>query len=134
MFKFLKIIVSAVIFIIVLALIIYFLPRETKIKAVQALTKIVPDSFKERVEEIILTPPEEREKLLRKLEDNLGKFKSVPISEENAALIEDSEKVLEKLKEKNEAASLTEIIAQKFADQLVKEIAGTGTTTIQCAR
>ena len=131
MFKILKILISATIVLFIIGAIIYFLPAETKIKGIETITGIVPESVKEKVEELVLTPPEQRGKIINSLETNLENLKSDPTNGQARELIKNSEELITKLKEKNKAASLTEILSNKIAERLVNQIAGTST---QCQK
>lgn len=127
MFRLLKFLFSGVVALFTIGLIIYFLPREIKIKGIEKLTGIVPESLKDKAEELMLTPPEQREKLIEKLENNLEFLKSDPTDAQK--LIKNSEDLIAELKEKNKAASLTEILSNKIAERLVGEFA---TKTQEC--
>ena len=111
--------ISGAVVLSIIGLIIYFLPREIKIKGVEKLTGIVPESLREKTEELALTPPEQREKIIANLENNLEALKKDPTNTEAQELIRNSEELIAKLKNKNKAASLMEIISNKLADRLI---------------
>lgn len=113
--------------------IIYFLPSETKINALEQLTDFVPESVKEKVDDLLLTPPEKRAKILEKLEKNLADAETAladnAVSATEAKTLSETiasaEKQLEELKTKNNDASLTSIVTTKLVEQLLNKNATT---------
>jgi len=133
-FKFLTVIISVILAIAVLLLIFYFLPTETKLKTLQAVTGIVPETIKKQVEELVLTPPEKRAKILTELKNNLANAQNIiaekitdavkPEEAKNklAAIIKKAEDLIQELESRNEDASVTNVITSKLADKLIGEI------------
>jgi hypothetical protein len=110
---------SAAITIFIAGVIIYFLPANIKVDGLTKITGIVPDAVKAKAEELILTPPEKRGKLIAELENNITALKQGGSMQETGTMIEESEKIIAELKEKNEETSLTEIVKVKLVEQLL---------------
>jgi len=106
----------------------YFLPREWKLKGVGLITDVVPKGIKDKTEDFLLSPPEKRDKLLGNLKDNLDKLQVNQQSSDTPKILQDSEALLQKLKDQNNELSLTELIKTKLVDQLL----GNGASTTQC--
>lgn len=127
MFKALKVVFSVILAIIIIFIIIYFLPSDIKVKGLQAITGVVPESIKKEVEELVLTPPEKRAKILKELESRLADaLKTISteetkekISEELKTQIEEARNLVKKLEEKNNDSSLTNMVTSKLADKLI---------------
>jgi hypothetical protein len=110
---------------------IYFLPHEMKLKAFGVIGDVLPDSLKNAAEDIILTPPESREKIIQNIEDNLQALReAAPLEAEH--IIKETEALLADLKAKNDEQSIAEIVKMKIADQLVSQ--QLGTTTPSCEK
>ena len=118
MFKILKFVIGIAVFAIVASIVIYFLPTNVKMKVFEAVAGVVPDSIKDEAESLLLTPPQQRAKLIKKAEQNLASLKT-NTDPKPEQLVTDTETILTQLKEKNEAQSLTEIVKEKLVDQLI---------------
>lgn len=120
MFSFLRTLVSLIVLATIAGIVIYFLPHDIKLRAIEKISGIVPESIAEKTEELLLTPSESREKLLSKLGENFSELKTA--SEEKAKeLVAQSETLLQKLEEKNKELSLGELARQKLVNLLVKD-------------
>ena len=103
-------------------IVVNFLPAEIKEKALALLSFIVPDTIENKVEEaiapIIHTPAERRETLISTLEKNIAELKKsvvektrqpannqLPATEEIIQQIEETEKIVKKIKDANEEQS-----------------------------
>jgi len=129
MIKILKFLLSLIFLAIIVFVVLYFLPAATKEKILTTLAGVVPESLKDKAEELILTPPEQRSRVIRELEDRLTRLRTGPSKTETAKIIQESETLISELKEKNEAASLTEIVANRIVNQLLDQ---TATSTLEC--
>lgn len=110
--------------------VLYFLPARTKEWVLSKATGIVPETLRERAEDFILTPPEQRSRTIRELEEHIRKLKQSPSAEETSRLIAESESLIARLKEKNDDASLPTIVATKLVEKFIG--AGTATTAPAC--
>lgn len=117
------------------AVIYYFLPENLKDNVKNTAVKIIPDSLKERIEPIIYSPAERREKLISEIENDLGELKTTLTSKETNGTpptlpgenpdwaikrIESTEATLKKLK----ALNTEENITGKVTDTIREEIKG----------
>ncbi len=128
MFNLLKILVSAAALIAIAGAIIYFLPHEIKISVLEKFKAFAPEALKAKAEEILLTPPEKRAKIISDLESKLESLSKLNPAGETNGLIEESQSLIEELKSKNKDASITEILTNKLADKLI----GVQTATSTC--
>ncbi len=119
MFKIFKWLVSLIAIIVAIGIVLYLLPRDTKLTIAEKLTHVVPASVKEKTEDLLLTPPEKREKVIRKLAANLSELKKNSTAANAPALITDSETLLNQLEEKNKAQSVGEIIESKLVEKFI---------------
>ena len=107
--------------VIILAVgVMYFLPNEWKMKAIEEITNVVPANLKEKTESLLLSPPEARAKLITTLEENLAELQTNPSATNAASIIQQSQAALAKLKEKNDELSLTEIVKTKLVERFIK--------------
>lgn len=118
MFSIFRILVSTIGFTVVALVILYFLPHDIKMKALGAISSVAPESVGAEVKDLLLTPPESRAELLKKLETNLDALKD-NASEATKKVIESSEKILTELKVKNEEQSLKEAVQEKFVSDFI---------------
>jgi len=127
MFTILRILFSSVFAIAVIFAIFYFLPTDIKLKGIETVTGIVPESIKEDVQELILTPPEKRDKILRELKKSLEKLDEIDSSNKTPEAVLDeikteikkTKKIAENLKDINNDASITDIITKKLIEKLI---------------
>ena len=64
----------------------YLLPATFKEKGLALLSAAIPESVQEKIEPIIFTPVERREKLIAKLENNVSRLKKSATSDEGIAV------------------------------------------------
>ena len=125
MFTILKALITTALTLAIIGVVIYFLPHEMKLKAIGAIAKITPESLEGVTEDLLLTPPEEREKLIGKLEQKLDDLKDASQTEA-AQIIESSKNLIGELKAKSDELSLAEMVKEKIAENIFGK---TGTTT-----
>ncbi len=125
MLKLLKFLFSLILIAVIAVIVVYFLPGTTKEKILTRATGIIPEEIREKVkektEELILTPPEQREKLIAQLEDKITRLRETSPTPAVHTIIQETESVIAKLKEKNDDASLTSIVTQKIVEQFIGE-------------
>lgn len=120
MFKAFKIILGAFLFLLLAFLALYFLPGEIKEKTLASLAGIVPETLKEKAEELLLRPPEKRLRVIKKLETEIKELKAGP--EKKTAtedFIKEAEELIAELKAKNEDASLTSALTARLVEKLL---------------
>lgn len=120
MFWLLRTLISVAILGVIAAGVIYFLPYETKVNVVGKIAGVLPESIKDQTEEFFFTPAEAREKILADLKANFEELKEATPAQVKK-IADESEALLEKLKEKNEEQSLPELARQKILDFFVRE-------------
>ena len=130
MFLLLKILASLVLLAVVIGGLVYFLPYDIKVKTVEKLTGILPDSLKNKIQDLVLTPPEKRARLIAQLQNNLTDLKTAA-AEEKTKLLSQSEDLIAQLQEKNNDESLVQIIENKLVDKLLGQAT---TTASQCPK
>ena len=104
--------------------IVYFLPTDIKSKTLQKISGVIPESIKAETEKIIMTPPEEREKIIAQIEEGISELKQ-NATEKTQEVIVKTETLLEQLKNQNEEESIAGIVKRKIVDSLFNN----GTTT-----
>lgn len=119
MFKLLRWMLWVGLVIIAGVVVLYFLPAHAKEWVLSKATGIVPETLRERAEDFILTPPEQRSRTIRELEATIGALKRSPDEAETDRLIAESESLIAKLKEKNADASLPTIVATKLVEKFI---------------
>ncbi|MBI4133540.1 hypothetical protein HY478_02920 [Candidatus Uhrbacteria bacterium] len=119
MFSLIKFLLSLAVLLALVAAVLYFLPANFKIEVAQKIVGFVPDTFKEKTEELLLTPPEQRAKLIAKLEEKLAYLKDNPGGEIFDSVLQEAENLIGELKEKVTETSLTETIKTKLVDELL---------------
>jgi len=127
MFKILKWLVSFLLVIAIVLIIIYFLPSATKEKVLTTLAGVVPESLQDKAEELILTPPEQRVRVIRELEDRLARLRTSESNQETTQLLQESEQLINELREHNNDASLQSVVTQRIVEQLLGETRPTPT-------
>jgi len=120
MFTLLKLFFSVALLATVAGGIFYFLPSDVKLDGLEKLSGLVPGSVKEKVEALTLTPPEKRGKLIDKLNEDLIILSSSADATE-LSIIENAQKLLDELKNKNEEVSLTELAKIKLVESLLEK-------------
>lgn len=124
-----KIIASIIFSIAAIAVIVYLLPSSRKEWLLTKAAGIIPQSFKDEAEQFLLTPEEQRNRLISQLENTLTQIEENPSNAD--ALIEEADVLLEELRAKNHELSLGEIAKTKFVEALVGEVA-TSTREFLC--
>ncbi len=119
MFKLLRWALWAGIAIVAGIIVLYFLPSRTKEWVLAKATGVVPEALRERAEDLILAPPEQRSRAIRELEAAISALKRSPGEAETDRLIAESESLIAKLKEKNADASLPAIVATKLVEKFI---------------
>lgn len=104
--------------------IVYFLPTDIKSKALQKVSGIIPESIKAEAEKLVMTPPEERARIISQIEDGMKKIKE-EAPETAKDIVIKTEALLEDLKNKNGEESIAEIVKKK----IVTSFFDNGTTT-----
>ena len=99
----------------------YLLPTSTKEKALISLAGIIPEELKDKTESLILTPEEKRGRIIKKLETKIAGIKKLSTDKNLVAAIEESEKLIQELKTKNEEASLTNTVTAKLIEKLIED-------------
>lgn len=102
----------------------------------KVLSGILPESTKEKIETITLSPEERRAKLLSQLEENIEKLKNgllentTSTAEDTAKTLEETEQLIEKIKEANEKQGIVNKITTKIYDELTgkQKIEGASST------
>lgn len=130
MIKVLKFLVSLIVLILIAFVVLYFLPTATKEKVLTTIAGVVPETLKDKAEELILTPPERRARVLRELGDRFTRLKTSPSREQTAQLIQESEELLNELEDTNNDASLQSVVTQRIAEQLLHELRPTPTPAV----
>ncbi len=130
MFTLIKFLLSVVLVVVLIGGIIYFLPSDLKVKAIEKITGIIPDSIKNKIQDIVLTPPEQRQQIITKLGANLAELKNASSSKSLDTIVSDSEQLLTQLQDKNSQQSLMEIAENKLVDKLIGQ---STTTPAQCS-
>ena len=109
----------------------YLLPADIKEKAIGLLKYALPDTVEEKIESLIYTPVERREKLIDKLEDKMTRLKNIvaakpqisTVTEEIASTLKETEDIIAKIKEANEEQGpvnkVTAAITKKAAEILI---------------
>ncbi|MDP2704001.1 MAG: hypothetical protein Q8P01_02140 [bacterium] len=85
------------------------------------LSGIIPESAKEKIEKITLSPEEQRAKLLEQLENNIEKLKEGILGNATstaAETIEETKGLVEKIKDANEKQGVVNRITTKIYDEL----------------
>ena len=126
MFRLIKFLIALPVLVGGALIVLYFLPAHTKEWTLSKLSGIVPEKIHEKTEELLLTPPEERAKLISKLETQFGKLKS-GVSTTTARIVDETEALITKLKAKNEDESLPTIAARKLVDTILGREKATST-------
>lgn len=96
----------------------YFLPASAKIKGTDFIVERIPETWKAEAEELLLTPQEERAKLVADLSTQLEVVKE-KLAPEDESLITEGERILAELKKKNDEASFAEIAKGKIIETLI---------------
>ena len=130
MITILKFLVSLVLLLLLFGAGVYFLPTHIKVSALEKISAFAPAVLKEKAEALLLTPPEQREKVIARLEANLDQLKNAA-PETVSQVVEKSKKLIADLKEKNEAASLMEILETKLVDRLINAKKDSNTDHLQ---
>lgn len=137
----LRLVINIFVVTIGVVIVFTFLPASTKEKALALLSVLIPDFAETAIQEklepiidpIIHTPAERREKLITKLENNLSEIKNkiseqkkdAPAAEEILQQIEETEKIIEKIKDANEEQGainkITTSIVKKATEILTPE-------------
>lgn len=124
--------------------IVYFLPLSAKEKALTTFAGVVPEELKNKavsaLEELVLTPPEKRAKILEKLAQDVAAAKdaladgsvSQNETQQLSQIISETEKAIEELKTKNDDSSLPSLVTQKIVEQLLSP--KTASTTQTCEK
>ena len=106
----------------------YLLPADIKEKGLGLLKSFMPEIVEEKLEPLIYTPVERREKLINKLEDNITRLKyslnsdvsPIKVQEELNTVITETEKIISKIKEANAEQGpinkVTTAVIKKAAD------------------
>lgn len=131
MFTLIKFLLSAALLVAVIIGVVYFLPSDIKAKGLEKLTGIVPESIKNKIADITLTPPEQRQQIIDKLKTNLADLKKAEPSAVLDALVTDSEQLLSQLQDKNSQQSLVEITEHALVSKLLNQ---STTTPAQCVK
>ncbi len=120
MFTIIKMIAGLIGIVVIAGVVLYLLPSATKEKTLTFISGVIPDSLKAQAEQLLLTPPEQRAKIIAKVEENLVALKELaePKAKE---LVSQTETLLTELKEKNEAQSLPEIVKGKLVEQFINK-------------
>ncbi len=106
--------------------IVYFLPTDIKSKALQKISGVIPESIKAEAEKLIMTPPEERAKIISQIEEGISKLKQ-EAPEKTKEIVIKTEALLEELKNQNKEESIAEIVKKKIVDSFFNK----GTTTCE---
>lgn len=132
-----RIISSLLITIIVIVAAYYLNPFGLKQKAADSISELgfIPDDIKTKIEGVLLSPKERRERLITKLENNLANLKTslassqsstngieAQISSNAITIIEESEKLLQEIKESNEDPGLVNTAATKIIEEIKEEV------------
>src|SRR3989344_329741 len=101
----------AFLFLLVLAVVvIYFLPQANKEWILTKAAGIIPEALKKRAEEFVLTPQEQRARIIQNIEERLSDIEKETISPADAAtLAREAHTLLGELKSKNDELSFPEI-------------------------
>lgn len=106
---------------IVLVLVVfYFLPAETKIHQLERLADFVPESLQEKAENFLLTTAERREKIILNLETRLSVLERA-VDPEAKEMVTQMQALLETLKKENDDLSFAEIAKEKLVEQFLKK-------------
>ena len=121
----------AFLFLLVLAVVvIYFLPQANKEWILTKAAGIIPEALKKRAEEFVLTPQEQRARIIQNIEERLSDIEKETISPADAAtLAREAHTLLGELKSKNDELSFPEIAKTKLVDALLNRNA---TSSEQC--
>jgi len=110
---------------------LYFVPDDIKNNLTSLITKTVPEktktlkeSLQGGLDSIILSPAQQREKLLNKLEADIGEIKKEDLPPKVQEIIADSETIIAKLKAKNNDSGLLQTAVNK--------VIGSPTATSTC--
>ena len=102
------------------------MPAATKQQTIEAVSEIVPDPIKEKIESLVSTPAQRRLKLLEKLETALSEIKNnvaedAAINPENVGKIMDkigeSEKIISQIEKTNEESSVINKVTTAVIDK-----------------
>lgn len=128
MFRAIKFLIALPVLVAAALVVFYFLPAHTKEWTFTKLTGLVPEKLETKARELLLTPPEERAKLIQELETRFTKLTD-DIPPAASHVLEESKALLQKLKAKSSESSLTELLKTKLAEKAVNAVFG---TTTQC--
>ena len=106
--------------------VVYFLPTDIKSKALQKISGVIPESIKAETEKLIMTPPEEREKIIAQIQEGIDKLKQ-EVPEKTKEIVIKTEELLSELKSQNEEESIAGIVKRKIVDSFFDN----GTTTCE---
>ncbi|OGY62889.1 MAG: hypothetical protein A2745_01995 [Candidatus Harrisonbacteria bacterium RIFCSPHIGHO2_01_FULL_44_13] len=122
----LRILISLIFVVIAAIVIFYKMPAATKQQTIEAVSEIVPDPIKEKIESLVSTPAQRRLKLLEKLETALSEIKNnvaedAAINPENVGKIMDkigeSEKIISQIEKTNEESSVINKVTTAVIDK-----------------
>ena len=119
-----RLIASLIVSAVVVAGIYYFNPWGVKEKAAETISELdfLPESVRNKAEEILLTPPQRREKIIQQLEDSLDDVKTFIKDQsrnsppEVKAAIAKTEKLIAQLKDANVESNALNTTATKIAE------------------
>ena len=128
MFRLIKLLIALPVLAAAALVVFYFLPAHTKEWTFTKLTGLVPEKLETKARELLLTPPEERARIIQELETRFTELKD-DIPPAASRVLEESKELLAKLKAKSGESSLTELLKTKLAEKAVNAVFG---TTTQC--
>lgn len=123
--------------VLVILIAFYIAPPDVKEKAAASIEALdfLPESVKEKAEALLLTPPQRRIRLIQKLEENLGSLKSIvqrqidqgtaalgTVVDDPLVLVENAEKIIEKIKKTNQDPGVINTAASKVIEELKDEV------------
>jgi len=119
-----RLIASLIVSTVVVAVVYYFNPWGVKEKTAETISELdfLPESVRNKAEEILLTPPQRREKIIQQLEDSLDDVKTfIKDQAQNSppevkAAIAKSEKLIAQLKDANIEPGILNTTATKIAE------------------
>ncbi len=124
-----KLILNLILLVFLIIVVLYFLPRNFKIQQLERLADIVQTTIKNKAEEFLLTPAEEREKIIGKIETTLTEL-TASSTETTTQKIKEIEQELTDLKAKNGELSFIEIIKTKLVEQFLKPNSATSSPAL----
>ncbi len=114
-----------ILLVVMVIAVVYGIPKDWKQQGIALLgrAKVIPVAIQEKIESVILTPAEKREKVIKAIENNLSELKS-GTNTDNSAIVAKLENLLMELKSQNkDSPSVINTVINRVIDQVLPSAA-----------